>query len=183
MTMFKDAGQAVHFAFVMEQYTVSMGGSMHYFDEVRKARNGNEINLADLTPTEIRAQCSSVRDLVRTKLPMLEESALVARFSHNQRIQTAAIINVADHFAPQLRDKGDAVLIRRVIARHYIPEDVRGAAWTVRSLAYWHRVSKDRVQRLAKLAGQLIEQLEAQALDLLDAEFEQRGITRIKEAA
>lgn len=183
MTIFKDVGQAVHFAFVMEQYTASMGGSMHYLDEVRRVRNGAEINFADLTPTEIRVQCRSVRDLVWSKLPMLEASALAARFSHDQKIQTAAIIDVADHFMPQLRDKGDPVLIRRVFVRHYVAEENRGPEWTIRSLADWHRVSKDRVQRLAKLVAQLVEQIEAQAMDLLGAEFERRGITRIKEAA
>ncbi len=178
--IFRDTSQAVHFAFVIEQYPVGPRSSLASavraaMLEVGESRSG--IDFGGLSPLEIHAECQRITKALNDRLQRHEAAALIAKFSHDQQQKDVAIKNIATHIAPALLGAiNDRQLLFKVVERHYIPDDQRGPQWSLRALATEFKVSKDRLHRVTKVLEQYAQQLEILALSNLRRAFEEQEL-------
>lgn len=183
MHIFRDTPQAIHFAYVIEQYPAGPKSSLS--GAVRAAtaevsRSG--IDFGNLTPTEIHDECTRIRKAVTEYLPNHEAAALIAKFTHDRREKDGAIKAIGNHIGPALWGAiNDRALIFAIVERHYIPEQDRTPAWSLRAMADKFKVSKDRVQRVARVFEQYAQQLETVAMDNLRRKFEEKSLIKTKE--
>jgi hypothetical protein len=99
--IFKDAGQAVHVAFlvmaqeamqdapfrkalirVMESINLDRGQT-HWLDQLRGDKGGS-VNFAGLSGNDVRAQCAMITQAVVTNLPPLEKWVLQAKYGETE---------------------------------------------------------------------------------------------------
>lgn len=169
--IFKDVGQAVHFALMIEEYPVIRGAPLPMQLSRDARREG--VDFDGLTPTEVRAQCASIRRKMLEQLPALDDAVLRAKFGFN----TAEIRTVAITFAESMTGNlTDRKMAERVIMRHYLMHGPNKADWTIREVASASHVSKDKVMRMAERFKFKIERAEHEAMERLRVGFEQAGI-------
>ncbi|MCP3022286.1 hypothetical protein [Cupriavidus basilensis] len=110
--MFMDAGQAIQFAFLMEEYESSpecmtwqairkvlqMLGLRRRLEEMI-GRTGT-VNFKGLQPLEIRGQCQMIRSSVAHRLHPAEAAVLIARHTHDPLAKAKAITYLSEYVFP-----------------------------------------------------------------------------------
>lgn len=174
--IFKDVGQALHFAFMVEQYPNGSKSSLvRVAREAMGERRNPEIDFGGLSQTEVHAQCANIRHSVWESLTSTEAAAMVAKYSHNTAARERAMLIVGAHIRQHLDEKlSDHVLADHLLRRHYLEE----SAMSVRQIGLLHGVSKDKIHRLAVLLARQADRLEAQAMDNLRRQMQAKHIIR-----
>lgn len=155
--LFSNAAVAVHFANLMEYYPNSPATS---FAERMGAKNG-QINLAGMTPTDIRIECQRIRAAI-TQLPDIEQAALNARYRPNSNQRAFAIKTLCAYFGRLQSWESDA--IEDLLCRHYTEEGDRFPWQSLRELGSKYGHGKDRMARIARDMAFELERLERSAL-------------------
>lgn len=110
--MFMDAGQAMHFAFLMEEYEASpecmtwqairtvlkMLGLREKL-EAMVGRTGT-VNFSGLSPLEIRGQCQMIRSSIVNRLHPAESAAMLARYTLDPLVKARAIRFLSEYIFP-----------------------------------------------------------------------------------
>lgn len=111
-SMFMDAGQAIQFAFLMEQYESSpecmtwqairkvlqMLGHRKRLDEMI-GRTGT-VNFKGLQPLEIRGQCQMIRSAIEHRLHPAEAAVLIAQHTYDPLAKAKAITYLSEWVFP-----------------------------------------------------------------------------------
>lgn len=174
--MLRNAAQAVQFAFIIEAYP--QGGRpaiVHAMKQagITDAHANAGINYDGMTPTQIRMECTKVRETVRTSLKPHEAAAIMARHSINPLDRHRAIKELTAHFrAIVMAQVHHFTLAERIIERHYVETSQRNEEHSLRHLAERFRVNRSAIQKAADTYKTHALILEQTALDNLRALFE-----------
>lgn len=180
--IFRNVSQALHFAFVIEQYPPAGASNVRTVIGILKKEMGIRLDEADtttmrlegLSPLEVRAQCADIRAQVRRQLDELHAQALEARFSEERDVKRFAIRCLAAHAAAQLVVSVDCALA--LCWRHYMPADRRDRDFTFRQIAEQYGISKDKAARAAGKLALILAELEADGMEQLAHDFEIAGV-------
>lgn len=166
--IFKNTSQCVHFAYIFQAYS-GTASSLAVKSVIRDLGHSG-IDFGGMTPTEIHAQCTQIRDKVRAFLCQLHWIALEAKFQTGEAAREKAIVAMSEHLVTVV--DGDRELIKVLAYRHYLPmcEGIPGNS--VRAIAQHFGVSKDRVHRMTKLVERHVKQQEDEAFEALRERFE-----------
>lgn len=187
MSMFQNAGQAVHFSYMLDAYPVGPQSTLATAVKLTKqqfSRSG--IDFGGLGPADIRIECDRIRAIVRQSLPAIEAAALEARYSQIPAEQEAAMEKVERFVTPFLRDvMTNGSIIHTLVRRHYVTGPGRGHEWSFRAIADSYKTGKTRIFKTAKEMEAHITRIEASAIERLRKLFDERGliIKAMEEAA
>ena len=182
--IFRSTSQALHFAYLIEAYEVSVESIMSKAMRIIMMELGlwntgepSTVNFGGLNALEVRAQCSMIRAAVRSRLPAPEAWAVQARYGINEiiladgqrkpvfsRERYDAIMRLGDWLAPSFTNF-NPLAVDLLVARAV---DKRVADVTFRQMADelglsksgWHRALNDVKQRIEALENMAINRLE-----------------------
>jgi hypothetical protein len=107
--------------------------------------------------------------MLEGQLERLEACALTATYSRDWAARRSAVhVLVNLHYAPRLarnRMAMDRNFVATLVARHYIAERERGAAWDLASISDQYSASKERTKAAAHEINNIARLLEYQALN------------------
>lgn len=188
--IFKSTSQALHFAYLIEAYEVSIDSSMAKILRYGAMPTGggalaSAIDFGGLSPLEIRAQCAMIRAAVRDRLPAPQAWAVQARYGLTEIAVSAgqrrpvfsrerydAILKLGDWLAPAFANF-NAMAIDILIARAV---DQRVADISFRQMAEQFGLDQSTyAYALKRVRGKLAD-LENAAIDHLNPAFIKDGV-------
>ncbi|MET3134969.1 hypothetical protein AAKU55_005272 [Oxalobacteraceae bacterium GrIS 1.11] len=180
MAIFQTSGQAVHFSYVIQGYDATpqsqMARIMHSVMRQLGISDGaglSSIDLAGLTPLEVRGQCAMIRACVRSHLRPMEAKALEARYSSDRDTKRFAISALADCCGPVVGINPSVALA--LMWRQHVDRS-RKKDFTLRMIATEYGLSKSTIHRAEAALKQHLGTLENLALSNLHARFVADGI-------
>ncbi|PTQ70827.1 hypothetical protein C8R26_13113 [Nitrosomonas oligotropha] len=194
--MFRSTSQALHFAFMIQAYEVSVENIMSkairaIMKELGIWNEGDPstVDFSGLSPLEIRGQCAMIRAIVRDRLPGPEAWAIQARYGVNEiaaidgkkrfvfsRERQEAIMNLGDWMAPSFPNFNplavDILIAKAVGALN----KKQSNGITFREMAGQFGLSHGAYHYAMKQVGERLIALESRATDTLTPEFERDGV-------
>jgi hypothetical protein len=190
--IFRSTSQALHFAFLIEAYEVSVGSIMSKAMRIIMMDLGpwntsepSTVNFDGLNALEIRAQCAMIRAAVRDRLPAPEAWAVQARYGINEiiladgqrkpvfsRERYDAIMRLGDWLSPSFSNF-NPLAVDLLVARAV---DKRVADVTFRQMAEQFGASKDTWNRALHDVKKRLEELEKLAINRLEPAFVADGL-------
>ena len=128
-----------------------------------------------LTMDEFRAQCAMIADAARTRLPLTEYCAVLARFGHGP--QKAEGCQALARHAYRISGLTAQKLILALVARHYLPRKHRDG-FSIRDVAEANGASSGKVFRAARWMEDHFRALEDSAIARLEPSFRAHGVIR-----
>ena len=190
--IFRSTSQALHFAYLIEAYEVSVESIMTKALRMMMMENGvwntgepSSVNFGGLNALEVRAQCAMIRAAVRDRLPEIEKWAVQARYGINEiliedgrrrpvfsRERYDSMLKLSDWLAPTL-SQFNPLAVDLLVARAV---DKRVADVTFRQMAEQFGMSKDTWHRALHGVRKRLEGLENLAIDRLEPAFVTDGL-------
>lgn len=190
--IFRSTSQALHFAYLIQAYEVSVESIMSA--TIRRLMmdcgiwrdEPSTVNFGGLNALEVRAQCAMIRAAVRSRLPGPEAWAVQARYGINEivtedgsgrravfsRERYDAILRLGDWLAPSfpgINPLAVDLLVARAVDR-------RVADVTFRQMAEQFGASKNTWNRALHDIRKRLEGLEKMAIGRLDPGFVAEGL-------
>lgn len=185
--IFRSTSQALHFAYLIEAYDVSIESVMsktlrRTMMELGIWNTGepSSVNFGGLSALEVRAQCAMIRSAVRSRLPGPESWAVEARYGINEivtengqrrvvfkRYRYDAILRLADWLRPSF-PATNPMAVDILVARAV---DKRVCDVTYRDMAERMGASKDTWARALNRIRERLRELENMAIDRLEPDF------------
>lgn len=190
--IFRSTSQALHFAYLIEAYEVSVESIMSKAMRIIMMELGlwntgepSTVNFGGLNALEVRAQCSMIRAAVRDRLPAPEAWAVQARYGINEiiladgqrkpvfsRERYDAIMRLGDWLSPTF-SHFNPLAVDLLVARAV---DKRVADVTFRQMAEQFGASKDTWNRALHDVKKRLEGLEKLAINRLEPAFVADGL-------
>jgi hypothetical protein len=190
--IFRSTSQALHFAYLIEAYEVSVPSGMAQIMRQAMQQAGGDalgtsasIDFGGLNPLEVRAQCAMIRGIVRDRLPLPEASAIQARYGLNEialsdgrrrpvfsRERYQAILKLGDWLAPSFPNFNPLavdILIARAV-------DKRVADISFRQMAEKFGLDQSTYAYALKRVHSKLSELENMAIDRLQPSFMADGV-------
>lgn len=185
--IFRSTSQALHFAYLIEAYEVSVESIMSKAMRIIMMELGlwntgepSTVNFGGLNALEVRAQCAMIRAAVRSRLPAPEAWAIQARYGMNEiiledgqrkpvfsRERYDAIMRLGDWLSPVF-SHFNPLAVDLLVARAV---DKRVADVTFRQMAEQFGASKDTWNRALHDVKKRLEGLEKLAINRLEPAF------------
>lgn len=180
--IFRSTSQALHFAFLIEAYEMSVESIMSKAIRHRMMECGiwrdapSTVDFCGLNALEVRAQCAMIRAAVRDRLPAPEAWAVQARYGVNEivledgerrpvfsRGRYDSIQSLSNWIAPSLRGMNVMaidLLVARAVDGKVADVSFRQMAEQLgMSKSTWHRALADVRARLRGLENMAIDRL------------------------
>ena len=141
--------------------------------ELRGAVGMGDYDPDRLTMDEMRAQYAMITDAAKTRLPLPEYAAVLARFAHG-REKLAGCQRLA-LYARRSSGLTALGLLTDLTIRHYLPRKQRDG-YSLRDLADKAKIGTDRTFRAARWMDRNFRALEALAIERLEPSFIAHGI-------
>lgn len=194
--MFRSTSQALHFAFMIQAYEVSVENIMSKAIRAIMKELGiwdegepSTVDFSGLSPLEIRGQCAMIRAIVRDRLPGPEAWAIQARYGVNEiamidgkkrfvfsRERYEAIMNLGNWMAPSFPNFNPLavdILIAKAVGA---VNKKQAGGITFREMAEQFGLSHGAYHHAMKRVGERLIELEYRAIDTLTPEFERDGV-------
>ncbi|MDR0703192.1 MAG: hypothetical protein LBF61_12495 [Azoarcus sp.] len=188
--IFRSTSQALHFAYLIEAYGVSIDSVMskairRIMMELGIWNTGepSTVNFGGLSALEVRAQCAMIRAAVRSRLPGPESWAVEARYGINkiitengqhyivfQSYRYDAVLRLGDWLRPSFPALSPItvdILVARAVDKRVC---------TYRAMAKQMGISKDACARALKRIRERLQELENIAIDRLTPQFVADGL-------
>lgn len=187
--IFRSTSQALHFAYLIEAYEVSVESIMSKAMRIimMKLYTGepSTVNFGGLNALEVRAQCAMIRVAVRDRLPAPEAWAVQARHGINEiiladgqrkpvfsRERYDAIMRLGDWLAPSFSNF-NPLAVDLLVARAV---DKRVVDVTFRQMAEQFGLAHNTFHYALKRVREKMEGLEKMAINRLEPAFMADGL-------
>lgn len=194
--MFRSTSQALHFAFMIQAYEVSVENIMSkairaIMKELGIWNEGDPstVDFSGLSPLEIRGQCAMIRAIVRDRLPGPEAWAIQARYGVNEiamidgkkqfvfsRERYEAIMNLGNWMAPSFPNFNPLAVDILVAKAVGAVNKKQSGGITFREMAEQFGLSHGTYHHAMKRVSERLIALESRAVDTLTPEFERDGV-------
>lgn len=194
--MFRSTSQALHFAFMIQAYEVSVENIMSKAIRAIMKELGiwdegepSTVDFGGLSPLEIRGQCAMIRAIVRDRLPGPEAWAIQARYGVNEiatidgkkrfvfsRERYEAIMNLGNWLAPSFPNFNPLavdILVAKAVGA--VNKNQSGGI-TSREMAEQFGLDQSTYRHALKRVSEKLIELETRAIDTLTPEFERDGV-------
>lgn len=187
--IFRSTSQALHFAYLIEAYEVSVESIMSKAMRIimMKLYTGepSTVNFGGLNALEVRAQCAMIRVAVRDRLPAPEAWAVQAQYGINEitladgrrkpvfsRERYDAIMRLGDWLAPSFSNF-NPLAVDLLVARAV---DKRVVDVTFRQMAEQFGLAHNTFHYALKRVREKMEGLEKMAINRLEPAFMADGL-------
>ena len=184
-SIFRSTSQALHFAFLIEAYEVSVESLMSKVMRRNTGEKQSTVNFGGLNALEVRAQCAMIRAAVRDRLPAPEAWAIQARYGINEiiiadgqrkpvfsRERYDAIMRLSGWLAPSFSNF-KPLAVDLLVARAV---DKRVADFTFRQMAEVFGLDHSTYAYALKRVREKLEGLEKMAINRLEPAFMADGL-------
>lgn len=193
--IFRSTSQALHFAYMIQAYEVSVESIMSKAIRAIMKDLGiwddgkpSTVDFGSLNALEVRAQCAMIRAMVRDRLPGPEAWAIQARYGFNEialidgkkrlvfsRERYEAIMNLGDWMVPSFPNF-NPLAVDLLIARAV---DKRVTDVTFRQIAEQFGLTHSTYHYALKRVRERVLELENRAIDRLAPEFVRDGLSQL----
>ena len=180
--IFRDTGQALHVAFLVETLPPSQRSFMQAMIEAHMKACGiwdeakptnRTINFGAMSPLEIRGQCAMVRAAVDHHTSPPEAMAIKAHYGQ-QKTKAVGVAGLVEYLLPLLRSgKRDAAL---ALAWGLYGSQRQRQALSVRAIAEEYGMSKDAAWREQKTIREAGQGLFVRGVSSIDSMFRSSGV-------
>lgn len=180
--IFRSVGQALYVSYLMEVLPPTQKVSTQVLIENLREQAGkteqrmaSAINIGGISPLDFRGQCAMIRAAAHHRLPTPEHAAVRCQYGWKYT-QAAGVMAMSDYLAPQVGIEHEWAF-RGVIWRICHRGNQRAKdRFSNRDIERETGVSKDTLDRAAKIARNSMELLRARAEDRLHEKFASDGV-------
>jgi len=181
--IFRTVGQALHVAYLIGSLPASAKSPLLVIIEDSYGREEpyeppslKGINFGNLSPLEVRGECSMITGIVERELEGLELDVILARYAHGEQ-RVEAMARVRDYVRPLIPEIAQKACTRIVAGMYCNKQQTRDLFSSYEIARTVGGVSASTIKRAKKEAKKIVFEVEVSAIGKLQSLFVAGGIS------